>query len=169
MVIKKILAKLTGEVNDVSNFSFGATSAITTSLAVISGMDELSSPKMTIIGALLVIAVADNISDSLGIHVYRESETNGKHNSKFNAITNFITRLTITLLFALIILIVPLKYAIILSVILGLTVLSVLSYLIAAYKKTNPYTAILHHVGVAVIVMATSHFIGQAIAGVFKI
>jgi len=50
-------------------FSFGASSAIVTSLAFIVGLSRNPNPRLAIIGSLLVIAVADNISDSLGIHI----------------------------------------------------------------------------------------------------
>ena len=58
---------------DPSKFSFGATSSTVTSLGIIFGLLTSGNPKASIIGSLLVIAVADNIADSLGIHIYRES------------------------------------------------------------------------------------------------
>lgn len=162
--------KLSDKIQDLSKFSFGATSAIITSLALIVGLDETSNPKMSIIGALLVLAVADNISDSLGIHIYRESQyLNAKINSRVNSVSNFMTRLTVTLIFVLLVMFLPLEYAILSSVVLGILLLSVLSYLIAVYQKANPYLAILHHVGVAVAVLATSHFLGRTIASMFSI
>jgi hypothetical protein len=57
-----------------TRFSFGATSAIITNLGIITGLDTLTHPKLSIIGALLVIALADNLSDTFGIHIYQESE-----------------------------------------------------------------------------------------------
>lgn len=61
-----------------TRFSFGATSAIITNLGIITGLDTMTNPKLSIIGALLVIALADNLSDSFGIHIYQESEHIGK-------------------------------------------------------------------------------------------
>ncbi|MDD5112334.1 MAG: hypothetical protein PHG85_07305 [Candidatus Altiarchaeota archaeon] len=152
----------------LSKFSFGATSAITTSLALIVGLDSASNPRMSIIGALLVLAVADNISDSLGIHVYRESQCKAaSSDTGIHSISNFLTRLAVTLLFALIVLLLPLPYAIASSLILGLLLLSILSYLIALYQKTNPWISICHHIGVAIIVLIASHLLGKAIAGMF--
>jgi VIT1/CCC1 family predicted Fe2+/Mn2+ transporter len=62
----------------------------------------------------------------------------------------------------------PIKYAVLSSMILGLSLLSMLSYLIAVNQKTNPYLQILQHVGVAIVVMITSHFVGQVIINMFK-
>jgi len=152
--------------NDLSRFRFGITSAIVTSMALMVGLDTIDNPRMSIIGALLVLAVADNISDSLGIHIFRESESSCAGNrSEIHTITNYLSRLTVTLIFVLLIMFLPFNYAILLSVILGLLLLSLLSCMIAIQQKTNPYTAILHHVGIAIIVVIVSHFVGQVIIG----
>ena len=66
---------------DQSRFSFGATSSTVTSLGIITGLLQASNPKSIIIGSLLVIAVADNVADSLGIHIYRESTATGQENT----------------------------------------------------------------------------------------
>lgn len=124
---------------------------------------------MSIVGALLILAVADNISDSLGIHVYRESQSQERKNSDMHSISNFLTRLVVTLTFALLVFLLPLEYAVVSSVILGFLLLTVLSYLIAVHQKANPYTAILHHAGVTVAVLAISHTLGKVIAGTFGI
>ncbi|HEY4699475.1 MAG TPA: hypothetical protein VIH27_03785 [Nitrososphaerales archaeon] len=60
---------------DPSKFSFGATSSTVTSLGIIFGLISTGNPKASIIGSLLVVAIADNIADSLGIHINRESTT----------------------------------------------------------------------------------------------
>ena len=154
---------------DLSKFSYGITSSVVTSLALIVGLDQINNPKMSIIGALLAIALADNIADSLGIHIYRESQcSKTKNNTRVYTFSNFLTRLTITLLFVLLIMFLPLQYAVLSSIILGLSLLSVLSYLIAVNQKTNPYLQIFQHVGVAVVVLITSHFVGQTIINMFK-
>ena len=56
----------------LTRFSFGTTSAIVTSLAFVVGLS--GSSKAAIVVSLLVFAVADNVSDSLGLHIFQESE-----------------------------------------------------------------------------------------------
>ena len=154
---------------DLSKFSYGITSSVVTSLALIVGLDAITNPKMSIISALLLIAVADNISDSLGIHIYRESAySKAKNNIKVYPFSNFMTRLIVTLMFVLLVMFLPIQYAVLSSMILGLSLLCMLSYLIAINQKRNPYSAILEHVGIAIIVMITSHFVGQIIINIFK-
>jgi VIT1/CCC1 family predicted Fe2+/Mn2+ transporter len=153
---------------DLSKFSFGATSAIITSLALIVGLGTASNNKLSIIGALLVIAIADNIADSLGIHIYRESQgITLQSQIKFYTITNFIARLAITLIFILFIILLQMNYAIIFSVALGLIILSVMSYFIAINQKEDPFIEIFKHVGLAVIVLVMSLFVGQFIKTLF--
>jgi VIT1/CCC1 family predicted Fe2+/Mn2+ transporter len=154
---------------DLSKFSYGITSSVVTSLALIVGLDEITNPKMSIIGALLLIAIADNISDSLGIHIYRESAySKAKNNIKVYTFSNFLTRLSITLLFVSLVMFLPIQYAILSSLVLGLSLLSILSYLIAVNQKTNPYLQIFQHVGIAIVVLITSHFVGQTIINMFR-
>ena len=154
---------------DLSKFSYGITSSVVTSLALIVGLDGITNPKMSIIGALLLIAVADNISDSLGIHIYRESQSsNSKNNIKIYTFSNFLTRLSVTSLFVLLVVFLPIEYAISSSIIIGLSLLSVLSYLIAVNQKVNPYLQIFQHVGIAIVVLITSHFVGQTTINIFK-
>ena len=86
---------------DPSKFSFGATSSTVTSLGIIFGLLTSGNPKASVIGSLLVIAVADNIADSLGIHIYRESTATKKDNPRMFTIENFLTRFGITLTFVI--------------------------------------------------------------------
>ena len=55
---------------DLSKISFGATAAVTSCLALMIGLIQLGVSSRGLVGALLVIGLADNIADSLGIHIY---------------------------------------------------------------------------------------------------
>jgi len=146
---------------DLSRYSFGATSAVTSSLALMIGLNQLGISKLGIIGALLVIAFADNIADSLGMHIYAESKS--KSHTKLNTLTNFITRVSITLIFIGIVIVFPLSYAIVASIILSLIVLAALSYLIAISHGLNPGRVVVEHLAIAILVMVASQLIGSVI------
>lgn len=153
----------------LTRFSFGATSAIVTSLAFIVGLSKNINPKLTIIGSLLVIAVADNISDSLGIHIYQESDLKKPKVIRASTFSNFLTRFLVILIFISLVAFLPINYAVIFSIILGVSLLSVLSYYIAKEQKVNPYFAILEHLAIAVIVVVVSSFLGEWIMNIFKV
>jgi VIT1/CCC1 family predicted Fe2+/Mn2+ transporter len=154
---------------DLSRFSFGITSAIVTSLALMIGLNQTKDPRTSIVGALLLIAIADNIADSLGIHIYRESVPGTEGNPNVNTISNFATRLGVMMLFVAAVLLLPLTLAIALSVAAGLALLVVLSYYIALNQKTSVPMSIVQHLGIAIVVIILSHFLGQAIGSMFHV
>jgi VIT1/CCC1 family predicted Fe2+/Mn2+ transporter len=151
-----------------TRFSFGATSAIITNLGIITGLDTLTHPKLSIIGALLVIALADNLSDSFGIHIYQESEHIGKKEVWLSTLTNFLTRLFVSSTFIILIIVLPIRLAAVCSVIWGLFVLTFMTYTIAKHQKINPFSAIFVHLTIAVVVVVASNFIGAFVITRFQ-
>ena len=77
---------------DLTKYSFGGTSAIITNLALIIGLNTAANAKLSIISGLLIIGLADNISDTLGIHIYQESEGKQTLNVWISTLTNFFSR-----------------------------------------------------------------------------
>ena len=151
-----------------SKFSFGGTSGIITNMAIIIGLDTLSNAKISIIGSLLVVALADNISDTLGIHIYQESEGLTKKEVWISSFTNFLSRFLVSSGFIFIVYFLPINFAVIISIIYGLLVLSIISYLISKRKRTNPWMAIAEHIIIALIVMFVSHYFSSFIINSFK-
>ncbi len=152
-----------------TKFSFGATSAIITNLGIIVGLDTLTHPKLSIIAGILVVALADNIADSFGIHIYQESECIDTKEVWFSTITNFFTRIFVSLTFIALVAFLPLNLALLCSVVWGLALLSIVSYIIAKERKVNPYLAILEHITIAVFVITLSHFLGRYVINKFII
>jgi VIT1/CCC1 family predicted Fe2+/Mn2+ transporter len=152
----------------LTRFSFGATSAIITCLAFIIGLAKSSNPKLAIIGSLLVIAIADNISDSLGIHIYQESDLKKSEVVRTATFFNFLTRFFVIFIFILFVFFLPLLYATILSIIWGISLLMVLSYYIAREQKVSPYKAIFEHVAIAVVVIIISNYLSEWILHIFS-
>jgi vacuolar iron transporter family protein len=161
MIFKKIKS-------DLTKYSFGGTSAIITNLALITGLNTAVNAKLSITGSLLVIALADNVSDTLGIHIYQESEGRKPFRVWISTFTNFLARLFISLGFVLIITIFPLNIATVISIVYGLLVLSVISYIIAVNKKINPFQSVLEHVLIAIVIIFISKYLGGLIIGNFK-
>jgi VIT1/CCC1 family predicted Fe2+/Mn2+ transporter len=149
---------------DINKFSIGATAAITTSMGLIAGLAHGESSRISIVTGLLVIAFADNISDSLGIHIYKESEGASKSDIRSSTFGNFFVRLVLALTFVLFVLLLPSNLALIVSSIWGLALLAVLSYLIARRKNTRPTWEIAWHLAVALFVIAVSKLVGHLIA-----
>jgi uncharacterized membrane protein len=150
---------------DLSRFSFGATSAVTSCLALLIGLNSLAVSKLGIIGALLVIAFADNIADSLGVHIYAESKS--RTHTNVSTISNYLTRLGISLLMIVFVVLLPLMDAIIVSVVFGLLVIAILSYLIARSYRMDSTRLVVEHLIVTGLVLVASQLIGSSIRALF--
>ncbi len=167
MKIKKLLKFFRGKEIEITNYIFGGTSAIVTSLAIITGLNASENPRLAIIGSLLVIALADNISDSLGIHIYQESEGMPARKVWLKTGTNFFTRLIVSFGFIAIIAVFPLALATYIAIAYGLATLAVFSYFIAISQNRKPMFPILEHLCIAVVVIALSKFVGDFIITAF--
>ena len=55
-------------------FSLGLTSGIITILGLIVGLNSGTHSQLAVIGGILTIAIADSLSDAMGIHISEESE-----------------------------------------------------------------------------------------------
>jgi vacuolar iron transporter family protein len=142
-------------------FSFGLTSSIITTLGLIIGLNSTSHSKLVVLGGIIVIAIADSLSDSLAMHISEESESIHTIQQTWSAaFSTFFSKAIFALSFIIPVLMFELNIAIIASIIWGLLVLSLLSFFIAKKEKTNPLNAIFSHLSIAVIVIIVSHYIG---------
>lgn len=144
----------------LSRYSMGATAAIITSMGLIAGLTQSDAMRQTTIAGLLIVAIADNISDSLGIHIYKESE--GVKNKELLSATfgNFFLRFILVVSFILIVLLFSSVQALIIASVWGLVLLVLLSYSIAKTKKTTVHAEIIWHVAIALLVIIGSKLLG---------
>lgn len=145
----------------LADFSFGVNSAIITSLAFIVILSRMINPNLTIIGLLLLFAIADNISDLLGIHIFQESGPKKPKVVMASTLYNFLTRVLIVFSFILIVALLPIDYAVIVSIIYGISLLAILTSFIAKENRVNPYNEVLKYVAIAILIIAVSNFIGM--------
>jgi VIT1/CCC1 family predicted Fe2+/Mn2+ transporter len=152
------------EFRKLSNYIFGSAAAIITNVSLIVGLGSAEAGKGPIIGALLTIAIADNISDSLGIHLYKESEGYGGSLPLLATVLSFTARLLVSLSFIAVVLALPIHMAIPIAIVWGLLLLTVLSYLINRSRNQNSVMEIARHLFVALIVIWLSRYAGDLIA-----
>ena len=148
-------------------FSFGMTSAIITTLGMIVGLNASTSSQVAVLGGILVIAVADALSDALGMHISEESEN--KHSEKDVWESTFATLLSkflIAITFAIPFLLTSLQNAVIASVTWGFLLLIFLNYRIARKQKRSPLKIISEHLAIAATVIILTHVIGGLVAGI---
>jgi len=143
-------------------FSFGLTSGIITTLGVIVGLHSSTHSTLVVIGGIVVIAIADALSDALGIHISEESEI--KHPAKDiweSTISTFLSKFVFALTFIIPFLFLPLSSAIIASVIWGFSLITMFSLYLAKQQNLKPYKVILEHMIIAIVVVVITHYIGE--------
>jgi hypothetical protein len=150
---------------DLRRLSFGGPAAIVTSMALIVGLGTATTAKAAIIGSLLVIGLADNLTDSLSVHIYQEAERLAHRQALRTTIANYVARLTVTASFVLLVLLLPMQAAAFAAVVWGIFLLSGLSYLLATARQISATGEIVKHAGVALGVIVISKAIGLAIQG----
>jgi VIT1/CCC1 family predicted Fe2+/Mn2+ transporter len=145
---------------DLRGVSFGSPAAIVTSMALVVGLDAAIATKAQVVGALLIIGIADNLTDSLSVHIYQEAERLAERQALRTTIYNFFARLVVSASFALLFLRFPPSSAIYACVFWGFVLLSGLSYLLAKARGARPLPEIIKHDSVAIAVILISKGIG---------
>lgn len=149
-------------------FSFGLTSGVITTLGLMVGLNSGTNSKLAVIGGILTIAVADAFSDSLGIHVSEESEN--QHTTKEiweSTFSTFFFKFIVASSFIIPVLFLKLQSAIVISIIWGLSLISILSYKIAEKQKNKAFYVVLEHLIITTIVIFAAHYIGVFISNMF--
>ena len=154
----------------MTGLSFGLTSGVITSLGMIVGLHSATASRLVIIAGIIIMAIADGLSDAAGVHISEESELEkgtAKHTQKeiwAATIFTFIFKLTFTLSFAIPFLILTLKPAVLVAIIWGMLLLIFLNFSIAKIKQENSAMLIFEHVLLALFVIAASHYVGHFVA-----
>ena len=145
---------------DLRQVSFGSPAALVTSMALIVGLDAATATKAAVVGGLLIIGIADNLTDSLSVHIYQEAERLSQRRALRTTVSNYFARLTVSASFALLFVLFPTSIAIYVCLIWGFFLLSGLSYLLAKARQVRAFPEIYKHAGIAVVVIIVSTAIG---------
>jgi VIT1/CCC1 family predicted Fe2+/Mn2+ transporter len=146
----------------IKGISFGLTSAIITTLGLMVGLHSGTHSKIVVLAGILTIAIADALSDALGIHISEEAENTHTVKQIWGAtIATFMTKFLFAMTFIVPVLFLCLSNAIIVSLIWGMSVLVVLSYLIAKSQDEPPWKIIGEHLIIALAVIAITHLVGE--------
>lgn len=147
-----------------NSFSYGSTAGILTSVSLIVGLNAATATKGAIASALLIVALADNLTDALSIHIYQESEQLEEKYAFKATLANFISRLMVSLSFVFLVILLPITSAMIAAGIWGLTLIVALTIVLARERKANAGYEVFKHVIVALVVLLASNFIGEWIS-----
>jgi len=142
--------------------SFGLTSSVITTLGLMVGLYSSTNLLGVVLGGIIIIALADAMSDAAGIHMSEESE--GKHSAKeiwTSTLTTFSAKFLFTITFLVPLFFLPLNLAILVSIAWGLILIAVFTYYIT--KKKDALHSILEHLIITIVVVILTYFLGKVI------
>lgn len=103
-----------------TGISFGLTSGVITTLGLMVGLHSGTHSRAIVIGGILTIAIADAMSDALGIHVSEESKNSGPTRLIWEAtLATFAAKFLVSLTFVVPVIFGPLEHAIVMSIVWG--------------------------------------------------
>jgi VIT1/CCC1 family predicted Fe2+/Mn2+ transporter len=147
---------------------FGLTSGVITTLGLMVGLSEGTHSRLAVIGGICTIAIADALSDALGIHISEESEN--RHSTKeiwAATISTFLSKFLLALTFLIPVLLFSLHTAIFVGIAWGALVLLLLSYKMASDSGAKPWSVIAEHLLIAILVIIIACLTGKGIGAIF--
>lgn len=145
--------------------SFGLTSGVITTLGLMVGLESGTGSRLAVIGGILTIAIADAFSDALGIHICEESEN--VHTAREiweSTVITFISKFVFASIFVIPVLLLDLRAAVMVSVVVGLSIIAGASYQIARRTEVKPWKVVGEHLLIAVLVITVTHYVGVLVA-----
>ncbi len=147
--------------------SYGGTAAIVTGMGLVVAFGAGAGSKPALVASLLVVAVADNLADSLAIHVYQESEKLETRLAFRSTVFNYLARLLVAVSFVALALLLPERTLVPVAILWGFLLLSVLTFQVARARGASPLVEVGKHLIVAVAVIALSRAISAWIESRF--
>jgi len=148
--------------------SFGLASAVITTLGLMTGVYASTQSKLAVISGIIVIAISDALSDSLGMHLSVESENRFSVKEIWEStVATFFSKLIFALTFLIPFLFLQMFWAIIVSVVWGLLLLTIYSIYLANKEKVPAYKVVFEHLVIAIIVILIAHLVGYGVAMLF--
>ncbi len=117
-----------------------------------------------------MLAIADELSDAMGIHISEEAE--GKHAIKEiweATLFTFSSKLAFSLTFVPRIIFLEISTVILASIFCGLFLIVIVSYYTARLQNKNIHRPIAEHLLVTIIVIVFAHYLGDIIYEFFGV
>ena len=148
--------------------NFGITSGVITTLWLLVWLAAGSEMKSIVIAGILTIAIADSFSDALGIHISQESNIKNSHKQVWEStIATFFTKFIFACTFIIPVLLLPLLWAVVVSSVRWLAVITFVSYKISISQNKNPWHSIKEHVFITILVIFLTYLTGIGINRLF--
>ena len=148
---------------------FGLTSAVITTLGMIVGLNSATHSRLAVIGGIIMIAIADSLSDGLGMHISEEFSRRKNKEKEIWRVMGFtiLFKFIFAANFVIPFLILDLYNAIIISLVWGGLLISVFSFYLGRENKVNPLKVIAEHLIIASLVIVITYYLGILVGNVF--
>jgi hypothetical protein len=147
---------------------FGVASGVITTLGLMVGLNSAEGSKLVVLGGIFTIAIADAMSDALGMHLSEESTNHKTHLEIWEStIYTFLSKLFVALSFAPAVLLINLDWAIMINIVWGAFLVSFASFKIAREQFNKARHVIMEHLLIMAVVVLIAHQVGHVIARVF--
>lgn len=155
----------------LKGLGFGLTSGIITTLGMMVGLNAGTHSRLAVIGGILVIAVGDAFSDAMGVHIAEESvhEGGSKADVWRATISTLIFKMLTASIFLIPVLLLSLEMAILVSVLIGIVLISVFSFIFALKQGDKPIHVVAEHIVITLLVILLTHLVGVAVNNYFGV
>ena len=144
--------------------SFGLTSGVITTIGLMVGVYSSTESSIAVIASVLTIAIADAMSDALGIHIAEESENvHTKQEVWVATLTTFFAKFTVSCTFLIALFLLDLKTAVIVNIVWGSILMVIYNYYVGKKQKQKTWSVILEHLFIAFLVVLITYFMGQVV------
>ncbi len=146
--------------------SFGLVSGVITTLGLIVGLHAGTESLGAVVGGIVTIALADGLSDALGLHVSQESSAIYSDREVWIVtLVTFVIKFFTALSFLIPILLLPWEQAILTSIAWGLLIIVLVSYQLARRQGKSPFKVSMEHVLTTGAVIFASNAVGEWVHG----
>lgn len=150
-------------------FAFGISSGVLTTLGVMVGLMGATSSRLAVIGGILSIAIADSLSDAIGVYSLKKAERGTTQKQAIKSGTNvFLGKIIFTSSFLMPFLLFSLITAIIVNIVWGILLIAFLNLLIAIAQEENIPKTIAKNTLIAIGIVILSYLVGLLINLVFS-
>lgn len=146
-------------------FGFGLTSGVITTLGLITGLYSTTNSKLVVIGGILSIAIADALSDAMGMHITQECRECSTRDIWEASAATFAAKFIFALTFIIPVVLFPLNIAVLVSISWGLLLIGLFTGYLNNKKEWKE--KILLHLLITCIVVVATYCVGQWVARIF--
>jgi len=154
----------------MKGLGFGLTSGIITTLGMMVGLNASTHSRVAVLGGILLIAIGDSLSDAMAVHVSEEAvreKGEGLRGVWISTLSTLIFKVLFASIFVIPVLLLPLEMAIFVSIVIGILLISLFSYIFAIKQNVRPIHVVFEHLVITCLVILLTYLVGTFVNNYF--